>query len=129
MINGSTYLKQTNKIILRETYYIYGRKISTNHEVIVSNGTKFHKATKLSDLILFKTSRFVTIWQAVGPIQPPVHWGRGVILPGYSDRGLKVSAHFHLMLILRIDGDTRSRPTHMTSSRRRREIYLIFYVS
>jgi hypothetical protein len=75
MINGSTYLKQTKKNNLRATLDIYVRKISTNPEVRVPNGKNFHQKTKLNDLILFKTSRFVTIRQAMGPIQPPVHWG------------------------------------------------------
>jgi len=76
---------------------------------------KFHQTTKLNDLILFKTSRFVTIWQAMDPIQPPVHWERGVLLPVYSDRDVKLSTHFHLMLKLRIDGDIPPVPTLVTS--------------
>ena len=97
------------------------------HEVRVSNWTKLYQTTKMSDLILFKTSGFFTIRQAVGPTQPYCSLGGREVatLTGVWNWVLKN----HLMVALRIGGAITPAPTHTTSWRTRLQFHFTVYFS
>jgi hypothetical protein len=48
-------------------------------------------------LLYFTASR-----PALGPTQPPIQWVPESLYPGSSGRGVKLTTHLHLVLILRI---------------------------